>query len=173
MPSPYKPKHYMTVQWPAQAIARQGKRLILPMGRGRKALCFRLDLPEQIGAVALVWHGGYELYVGVPTPAATEAPGVAQATIDLGEIHLAAVTTTTGRGLIVSGRGIRSLKRRHNMSLGRIQRKQARCTKGSRRFHTLQRAKARLRARAERQVRHRQPQATRQGRPFPQQAGGP
>ena len=166
---PYKPKHYMTVQWPAQAIVRQGKRLILPMGRGRKALCFRLDLPEQIGAVSLVWCGGYELHVGVPTPAATEAPGVAQATIDLGEIHLAAVTTTTGQGLIVSGRGIRSLKRRHNKSLGQIQRKQARCTKGSRRFRTLQRARARLRARAERQVRDRRHKATRQVVRFLQQ----
>jgi putative transposase len=168
---PYKPKHYMTVQWPAQAIARQGKRLILPMGRGRKALCFRLDLPEQIGAVSLVWHGGYELHVGVPTTAAAEAPGVAQATIDLGEIHLAAVTTTTGQGLIVSGRGIRSLKRRHNKSLGQIQRKHARCTKGSRRFRTLQRAKARLRARAERQVRDRRHKATRQVVRFLQQEG--
>src|SRR6266702_4699696 len=83
---PYKPKQYMTVQWPAQAISRQGKRLILPMGRGRKALCFRLDLPARIGGVSLVWKGAYELHVVVAAPAATEAPGAAQATIDLGEI---------------------------------------------------------------------------------------
>ncbi len=70
---PYKLKHYVTVQWPAQAVARQGKRLILPMGRGRKALCFRLDLPEHIGAVSLVWYGGYELHVTVPVPSGDEA----------------------------------------------------------------------------------------------------
>src|SRR2546428_1277205 len=87
---PYKPKQYMAVQWPAQAIARQGKRLILPMGRGRKALSFRLDLPARIGGVTLVWNGAYELHVVVPAPASTEARGAAQATIDLGEIHLAA-----------------------------------------------------------------------------------
>jgi len=159
---PYKPKTYMTVQWPAQAVARQGKRLILPMGRGRKALRFRLDLPARIGAVSLVWHGGYELHMVVPAPVAAEAPGAAQATIDLGEIHLAAVTTTSGQALIVSGRGIRSLKRRHNQSLGQLQRKQARCTKGSRRWRKLQWAKARLRARTERQVRDRRHKATRQ-----------
>ena len=51
---PYKPKRYMTVRWPAQAIARQGKRLILPMGRGRKALSFRLDLPARIEGIFLV-----------------------------------------------------------------------------------------------------------------------
>ena len=168
---PYKPKQYMPVQWPAQAVARQGKRLILPMGRGRKALSFRLELPARIGGVSLVWHGAYELHVVVPAPAAPEPPGTAQATIDLGEIHLAAVTTSTGQGLVVSGRGIRSLKRRHNRSLGQLQRKQVRCTRGSRRFRRLQRAKARLRARTERQVRDRRHKATRQVVRFLQQEG--
>jgi len=168
---PYKPKQYMAVQWPAQAVARQGKRLILPMGRGRKALCFRLNLPARIGGVLLVWNGGYELHVAVAVAAPREATGAAQAAIDLGEIHLAAVTTTTGKGLIVSGRGIRSLKRRHNQSLGQLQRKQARCTKGSRRFRRLQHAKARLRARTERQVRDRRHKATRQVVRFLEQEG--
>ncbi len=168
---PYKPKQYMTVQWPAQAVARQGKRLILPMGRGRQALCFRLDLPEHIRGVSLVWHAGYELHVTVPARSAGEAPGAAQATIDLGEIHLAAVTTSTGQGLIVSGRGIRSLKRRHNKGLGQLQRKQARCVKGSRRYRALQRAKARLRARTGRQVRDQRHKATRQVVRFLQQEG--
>jgi putative transposase len=159
---PYKPKQYMTVQWPAQAVARQGKRLILPMGRGRKALCLRLNLPARIGGVSLVWNGAYELHVVVLAPASTEAPGAAQATIDLGEIHLAAVTTTTGQGLVVSGRGIRSLKRRHNKSLGQLQRKQARCARGSRRWRKRQSAKSRLRGRTERHVRDRRHKATRQ-----------
>jgi len=168
---PYKPKTYMTVQWPAQAVARHGKRLILPMGRGRKALCFRLTLPASIGGVSLVWRAGYELHVAVPTPAAGAAAGAARATIDLGEIHLAAVTTSTGQGLIVSGRGIRSLKRRHNKSLGQLQRKQARCAKGSRRWRKLQWAKARLRARTERQVRDQRHKATRQVVRFLEQEG--
>jgi hypothetical protein len=55
---PYHPKQYMTVQWPVQAVPRQGKRLILRMGRGHKSFSFDLpDLPEQIGAVSLVWNG--------------------------------------------------------------------------------------------------------------------
>jgi putative transposase len=55
---PYHPKKYRTVLWPAQAVCRVRKRLILPMGRGRKSLSFHLpDLPDQVGAVSLVWSG--------------------------------------------------------------------------------------------------------------------
>src|SRR5438876_3734837 len=88
---PHHPKKYRTVQWPALAVSRQGKRLILPMGRGRKSFSFHLpDLPEQIGAVSLVWRGGYELHLVVPTAAEADDPAPAasavQAAIDLGEI---------------------------------------------------------------------------------------
>jgi putative transposase len=129
---PYLPKRYMTLSWPAQAVSRQGKRLLLPMGRGRQSFSFHLpDLPEQIGAVSLVWHGGYELHVVIPAAAGTEvrvqAEQAVQAAVDLGEIHQAAVTTSTGKGLIVTGRGMRSLKRHYNMTLGRLSRLQSRC----------------------------------------------
>src|SRR5438552_8295105 len=72
---PYHPKQYRTVSWPAQAVSRCGKRLILPMGRGRKSFSFHLpDLPEHIGAVSLVWNGGYELHLVVPTAPEAEVP---------------------------------------------------------------------------------------------------
>lgn len=128
---PYHPKKYMTVEWPAQAVGHSGKRLILPMGRGRKSFSFHLpDLPDQIGAVALLWNGGYELHIVVPTgepePAVVSPQLVGQlvqATVDLGEIHQAAVTTSTGKALIVTGRGMRSIKRQHNKMLGQISRR--------------------------------------------------
>jgi putative transposase len=60
-----------------------------------------------------------------------------QATVDLGEIHQAAVTTSTGQALIVTGRGMRSIKRRHNQLLGQISRLQARCRKGSKRWRRV------------------------------------
>ena len=66
---PYHPKKYLTVEWPAQAVSRTGNTLLLPMGRGRKSLTFHLHgLPEQIGAVSLVWNGGYALHIVVPFP---------------------------------------------------------------------------------------------------------
>jgi len=155
---PYHPKKYRTVQWPAQAVCHQGKRLILPMGRGRQSFSFHLpDLPEHIGAVSLVWRGGYELHIVVPTPSEADvsAPAalVVQAAADLGEIHQAAVTTNTGKGLIVTGRGIRSLKRHANMALGQLSRLQSRCQKGSKRWRRLQYTKARESGKKERRVR--------------------
>ncbi len=160
-------KRYRTVQWPAQAVARQGKRLILPMGRGRKSFSFHLpDLPEQIGAVSLVWNGGYEVHLVVP--AAPLAPPVAlssqpvQASVDLGEIHQAAVTTSTGKGLIVTGRGMRTIKRHYNMTLGQLSRLQARCHKGSKRWRRLQYTRERESGKKERRVRDLRHKGTRQ-----------
>ena len=123
--------------WPAQAVSVERGRIVLPMGRGRPSLVFKLDLPEHIGGCKLVWKDGYELHVSVPAAPAPAAPGAVQATVDLGEIHQAAVTTNTGAALVVSGRGIRSLKRRHHMALGQLARKRKRCQPGSRRSRKL------------------------------------
>jgi putative transposase len=159
---PYHPKKYMTVEWPAQAVSRQDKRLILPMGRGRKSFSFHLvELPEQVGAVSLVWNGGYELHIVVPTASVAPLPASpvastdkpVQATADLGEIHQVALTTTTGKGLIVTGRGMRTLKRHFNQMLRQISRLQARCPKGSKRWRRLQYAKEREIGKSKRRVR--------------------
>jgi putative transposase len=143
---PYKHKRFFPLYWPAQAVSverglgERSTRIVLPMGRGRRSLVFKLDLPE-IGSVKLVWKNGYELHVCVPATPAETTPGPVQATVDLGEIHQAAVTTNTSAALVVSGRGIRSLKRRHHMALGQLARKRSRCQKGSRRYLKLQRAR--------------------------------
>jgi putative transposase len=150
---PYKDKRYYPLLWPAQAVSRERGRIVLPMGRGRPSLVFRIDVPEQSGACKLVWNDGYELHVAVAAALADNCPGSAHATVDLGEIHQAAVTTTTGVALVISGRGIRSLKRRHNKALGQIARKRHRCQKGSRRCWRLQGARRKTSARKRRQIR--------------------
>ncbi|MGO8951396.1 MAG: transposase [Ktedonobacterales bacterium] len=99
------------------------------------------------------------------------SPGSAQAAADLGEIHQAAVTTTTGVALVVSGRGIRSLKRRHNQALGQIARKRQRCRKGSRRSRRLQAARQKASARKRRQIRDLRHKGTRAVITFCQQHG--
>ena len=88
----------------------------------------------------LIWNGlRHELHISVPedTEDTEEAPlpdpTNRHATVDLGQIHQAAVATNDGDALIVSGRGIRSLKRQHSKQLGEIQKKRSRCKKGSRR----------------------------------------
>ncbi len=76
--------------------------------------------------------------------------------------HLAAVTTNTGAALVISGRGIRSLKRQRNMRHRALAKKQARCQKHSRRWRKLQRAKKKMAGRIERRVRDLRHKATRQ-----------
>src|ERR1700730_11467487 len=75
--------------------------------------------------------------------------------------HLAAVTTTTGKAMMVTGRGIRSLKRQRHQQLGKIAKKQTRCKKYSHRWKKLQRAKNKQCRRAERRIRDLRHKATR------------
>ena len=162
MKYPWRTKRFYPVSWPAQAVSKEKGRVILPMGKGRKSLVLPIDLPENSGACTLVWNNGFELHVCIEVLQAKEAPGENRATVDLGEIHLAAVTTDTNNALIVTGRGIRSLKRQRNQQLGKIAKKQARCQKHSRRWKNLQRAKNKQCRRAERRIRDMRHKATRQ-----------
>jgi putative transposase len=159
---PWRTKTFYPVKWPAQAVHRQKGHVVLPMGRENPSLNLPLALPEDAGACTLVWNRGFELHVCVEVPLAEEAPGSIQATVDLGEIHLAAVTTSTGKALIVTGRGIRALKRQRSKQLGQLARKQSRCKKHSRRWKKLQRAKNKVCRRSERRVRDLRHKATRQ-----------
>ncbi len=77
---PYKDKRYYPLLWPAQAVSVERGRIVLPMGRGRRSLVFRLKLPKRIGGCKLVWNDGYELHVSVPATQAEDAPGTVQAT---------------------------------------------------------------------------------------------
>jgi len=153
MKYPWRIKTFYPVKWPAQAVHREKGRVVLPMGKGHASLVLPLHLPENAGACTLVWNRGFELHVCIEIPQAEKAPGAVKATVDLGEIHLAAVTTSTGQALIVTGRGIRSLKRQRSKQLGQLAKKQSRCRKHSRRWKKLQRAKNKICRRSERRVR--------------------
>jgi putative transposase len=159
---PYKTKRFYPVSWPAQAVNREKGRVVLPMGKGRQSIVLPLDLPERSGACSLVWNHGFELHVCLEISQEQQSPGEVHATVDLGEIHLAAATTNTGKALIVTGRGIRSLKRQRNKQLGDLAKKQSRCKKYSRRWKKLQRAKNKQCRRAERRTGDLRHKATRQ-----------
>ncbi|WP_255553306.1 transposase [Ktedonobacter sp. SOSP1-52] len=156
----WRTKRFYPVKWPAQAVSKEHRRVVLPMGKGRPSLVLPIALPQHSGACSLVWNNGFELHVCVERPQAAEAPGTVAATVDLGEIHLATVTTTTSEALIVTGRGIRSLKRQRQQQLGKIAKKQSRCQKSSRRWKRLQRAKNKQCRRAERRIRDLRHKAT-------------
>lgn len=150
---PYKDKAFYPLSWPAQTVSRERGRVVLPMGRGHPSVVLRVEIPQEAGACKLVWNAGYELHVAIPVPEVSVDPGAGRATVDLGEIHQAAVTTDTGAALVVSGRGIRSLKRLRNKTNGEIARKRSRCKHGSKRWRRLQYARRKRSARIDRQVR--------------------
>lgn len=158
---PYKEKRFFSLYWPAQAVSYERGRVVLPMGRGRDSLVLQVAVEGQGGACKVVWRDGYELHMSVPAEVAPAAPGTVQAAVDLGEIHQAAVTTNTGAALVVSGRGIRSLKRRWNKALGQLAKKRQRCQKYSRRWKRLQAARRKVSRRLRRQVRSLRHQGTR------------
>lgn len=161
MKYPWQEKRFSPVKWPAQTVSKEHGRVVLPMGRGRASLVLRLELPENSGACTLVWNSGFELHVCIEITQEAQAPGEVHATLDLGEIHLAAVTTNTGKAMIVTGRGIRSLKRQRTQQIGKIAKKQARCKKYSHRWKKLQQAKNKQCHRAERRIRDLRHKATR------------
>ncbi|WP_308461305.1 transposase [Candidatus Methylacidiphilum fumarolicum] len=103
-------------------------------------------------ACKVVWNGLHnELHVTlVESTTDPNSQGITErcATVDFGQIHHAAVVTNNGNALVVSGRGMRTIKRLHSKHLGEIQKKRSRCKKGSRRWRKLGRA------RAERTLRH-------------------
>ena len=119
---PYKEKRFYPLLWPAQVMALDGDRIILPMGRGRKSIV--LPRPEWLTKPAgceIIWNRiGYELHVTAEVEIADPSKKNVNATVDLGQIHQCAVTTDTGKGLIVSGRGIRPEKGRLNQIDGSL-----------------------------------------------------
>jgi len=160
---PYKKKHFYPLLWPAQAMSIQGDKIILPMGRNRKSIVLkRPDWLVVPTACKIIWNlTHYELHATVSHHVSVAA-GSQEATVDLGQIHQCAVTTSTGQGLIVSGRGIRAEKKRANKMHGSLAAKLSRCTKGSRRWKKLKRTRNEYALRAERRIRDMRHKGTRQ-----------
>lgn len=165
---PWRDKLFYPLMWPAQAMGLQSGRIVLPMGRGRSSIVIpKPDWLSAPTACKLVWNGVCdELHVVVESEQAKESPGSAHACIDLGQIHLATVVTNTGQALIISGRGVRSEKRRMNKMHGQMAKKLSRCTKGSRRWKKLRRTRSTQACRIERRVRDMRHKATRQAIDF-------
>ena len=168
---PWKEKRFYPLMWPAQAVHVEATRIVLPMGRGRKSLVIPRPegFPDDPGGVKVCWNGaGYDLHVAIEAPdeAQSQATNGIHATVDLGEIHQVAIATNTGTALVVSGRGIRSVKRYRNIALGQILRLRSRCKKGSRRYKRLNWAISRIMHRTLRQVRDLRHKGTRKAIDF-------
>ena len=153
---PHREKRFFPIMWPAQAMSVYEKKIVLPMGRGRKSIVLKrpAEMPDGGAAARIVWNRtGYELHWALDVEEQPPVVSEVRAAVDLGQIHQAAVSTNTGKALIVSGREIRSEKRGLNMMHGRMARLQKRCDKYSRRYQRLQRARNRHALRSERRIR--------------------
>jgi putative transposase len=150
---PHKLKRFVPVIWKGQSVRAQDGRMILPMGKGRSPVEYRLPaIPA--GRIAQVELGFHELRITLSREVDQHErlPGVAAA--DLGIIHLAVVSD--GQASIgVVGRGLRSLIQRQNKAA--LSRRISGCKRGSCRWRKLKRTMgkaSRGRAHAQRHLLH-------------------
>ena len=160
MKYPWREKFFRPLSWPAQAVSQKDGRVILPMGRGRKSFVFKTKLFENSGSCKIVWNHGYELHVCVASNQEENPHHCSCATVDLGEIHQATVSTDQGTALVVNGRGIRSLKQGRHKSYSQIRKLLSRCKKGSRRHKKLRKSMSCIGARTERRLKDLRHQGT-------------
>ena len=158
---PYKKKYFYPLMWPKQAVKVQRGRILLPMGRGRRSLILSMNTENiEAGACTLVWNNGYELHLVYEFPNEPKIESKVKATVDLGQIHLAAVVTSNGQSLVVSGREIRAQKRLINKAITKTSKRLQRCDKRSRKWKKTQRAKRKIIDRSKRRIRDLRHKAT-------------
>jgi putative transposase len=116
---PRRRRALMPLRWYHGTFTLAGRRLRIPVARGRPPLWVRLDRdlpypPEQIRSVTLLYDMG-RLWVDVTAevpvaryPAGQEPDLARVAGVDLGIIHPYAVAGPDGQALLVSGRAIRA-----------------------------------------------------------------
>jgi putative transposase len=157
---PHHAKPYQTVVWKDQALTvLPTGQLRLPTGGQRPPLLLPLPAKYQsanLRRVELTWRADhYELCLTLDTGETLPPPLLAGevAGVDLGEVHIAAVTTTRRRALVVSGRQLRACKQWRNKVHSVLQEQLSRCQPGSRRAKRLSRRKAQVSAKLYRQQR--------------------
>jgi putative transposase len=157
---PHHLKVYQTVIWKDQALQiLPNGQLRLPTGGQRPPLL--LPLPSEyhtsnLRRAELTWRADhYELCLTIDMGETLPPPLLAGAVagVDLGEVHIAAVTTTRRHALVVSGRQLRACKQWRNQVHSVLQEQLSRCQLGSRRAQRLLRRKAQVSAKLFRQQR--------------------
>jgi len=157
---PHHAKAYQTVVWKDQALTiLPSGQLRLPTGGQRPPLL--LPVPEEyqganLRRAELTWRADhYELCLTLDTGETLPPPLPAGevAGVDLGEVHVAAVTTTRRHALVVSGRQLRACKQWRNKVHSVLQEKLSRCQPGSRQAQRLMKRQAQVSAKVYRQQR--------------------
>jgi IS605 OrfB family transposase len=172
---PRRRRALVPLRWYHGTFTIEGRRLRIPVARGRAPLWVRLDRdppypPEQVRSVTLLFDAG-RLWVDVTAevpvacyPDGMEPDPARVAGVDLGIIHPYAVAGPDGQALLVSGRAIRAEHRMHLADRKSRMRAVARRTpkpgqRGSRRWRHYRRRQRLAEARHRRRVRQAQHEA--------------
>jgi putative transposase len=159
---PWRTKKFVTVPFKEAAIRLSPTGTVVLSLKAGDALDTGLVLPPEATFCQLLWSKGrYVLSYTAEFPVKDLRENGLRAGIDIGEIHPVALCAEDGTGLVISGREVRSVKRRRNKSLGKFARMLSRCKKGSRRWKKLRRARGRMKSKTDCQVRDLLHQATR------------
>jgi putative transposase len=157
---PHHPKAYQTVVWKDQALTvLPSGQVRLPTGAQRPPLLLPAPAEYQganLRRAEVTWRADhYELCLTLDTgePLPSPLPAGAVAGGDLGEVHIAAVTTTRRHALVVSGRRVRACKQWRNKVHSLLQERLSHCQAGSRRSRRLMTRKAQVSAKLYRQQR--------------------
>lgn len=145
---PYKKKQHFNTRWKKDGfrIGHHGKielSLGLRDGKRQKPLVLWLKkLPSgRVKEIELIYDRGLQLAIAYDDgQSPKENNHLGMAAIDLGEIHTIASVTDQGQGVIITGRKLRSLKRLRNKKLKELQKKLAKCQRGSRQWKKYRRA---------------------------------
>ncbi len=172
---PRRRRALVPLRWYHGTFTLAGRRLRLPVARGRPPLWVRLDrdapyLQEQVRSVTLLYEAGrlwVDVTVEVPVacyPDGLEPDPARVAGVDLGIIHPYAVAGPEGEALLVSGRAIRAEHRMHLADRKARARAVARRApkpgqKGSRRWRHYRRRQRLAEARHRRRIRQAQHEA--------------
>lgn len=169
---PYKASEYQTPIWKSEAIRRQNGNIILSNGASREPLILRLPsryTHSNIRKAELTWRADhYELAITIDTGEINPplSQRVKTAGVDLGEVNIAAVVTDKGKGIVITGRYLRSPKRLRNKRHAAYDLRIKRCQPNSRRARRLKKRKAQASARFDRQQRDVLHKASRQAVEF-------
>jgi putative transposase len=159
---PYLPKDFQTVTWKGSGhpcIRIDGRTMTLNNGRNQVPLVLTIPSIHADGRFLLAelcWSvDHYVLHLTVDTEFTSPKlrSGKKTAGVDLGEVNIAAVVVDDGEGIVISGRYLRSVKRLRNKRHDQIGKKQQKCLRGSKRWNSLEKAKRRASAKADRQER--------------------
>ena len=145
-------KKFQVVMWKAAAIHRNGNRLHLSNGAGRKKLSIKLPTNLPCGKIVVAELGFRELRLTLSNEIDEPvAAGMNVVAADMGVIHLAVMTDGIQSCAIV-GRGLRSITQGKNRKLAIYSQLLSKTEKSSRRNRKLRIAKARMLAKYHHQI---------------------